>query len=94
MAGAPEPVRGPASFIQNGPEVAMKKLLLIAAAVLAFTGARGAARSSGAAAAAAPRRLSFATIWPILLAPRWLRVPLLLRALVGGGRRPPTNPRR
>jgi hypothetical protein len=71
----------------------MKKLLLLVAALLAFTGARGAARSTSAAAAHAPRRLSFATIWPILLAPRWLRLPLLLRALVGGGRRP-SAPRR
>jgi hypothetical protein len=63
----------------------MKKLLLLLAALLVFKGAKGAAHSPGATA---PRRLSLASFWPILLAPRWLRLPLLLRALVGGGRRP------
>jgi hypothetical protein len=72
----------------------MKKLLLLVAAILAFKGARGAGRASGAAAAHTPRRLSFGTIWPILLAPRWLRVPLLLRAVVGAGRRPSRTSRR
>jgi hypothetical protein len=63
----------------------MKKLLLLLAALLAFKGAKGATRSP---VATAPSRLSLASLWPILLAPRWLRLPLLLRAVIGGGRRP------
>jgi hypothetical protein len=72
-------------LLQDTSELAMKKLLLLLAAVLAFTGGRGAARTPSVSAAA--RRPSFGSILSILLAPRWLRVPLLLRALVGGRHR-------
>ena len=70
---------------QTLSELAMKKLVLLLAAVLAFTGGRGAARTPGVPAAA--RRVSFGSILSILLAPRWLRVPLLLRTLAGGRHR-------
>jgi hypothetical protein len=45
---------------------------------MAFTGGRSAVRAPGAIA---PQRLSFGKILSILLAPRWLRVPLLVRAV-------------
>jgi hypothetical protein len=69
----------------------MKKLLVLLAAIMAFTGGRSAGRARGAIA---PQRLSFGKILSILLAPSWLRVPLLVRAVrtaaagrdPGGGR--------
>jgi hypothetical protein len=67
----------------------MKKLLVLLAAILAFTGGRSAARAPGAIV---PQHLSFGKILSILLAPRWLRVPLLVRAAARGRRRP--RPRR
>ena len=62
----------------------MKKLLVLLAAIMAFTGGRNAARAPGAIA---PQRLSFGKILSILLAPRWLRVPLLVRAVADSRRR-------
>ncbi len=67
----------------------MKKLLVLLAAVMAFTGGRSAVRAPGAIA---PQRLSFGKILSILLAPSWLRVPLLVRAVADSRRRP--RPRR
>jgi hypothetical protein len=67
----------------------MKKVLLLLAAILAFTGGRGAARAPGASVR---HRMSFGKILSILLAPRWLRVPLLVQAAARGRRRP--RPRR
>jgi hypothetical protein len=68
-------------------EILMKKLLLLAAAILAFKGGRGAARP---VTHGAPGR------WPgvgellaIFLAPRWLRLPMLARALLARRKAPP-----
>ena len=63
----------------------MRKLLLLIAAILAFSGARGAARGPGAIAS---QRLSFGKILSILMAPRWMRIPLMVRAMMGGRRQP------
>lgn len=67
----------------------MRKIFLLGAATaLAYIAGRGMQQQAVAAEASGPRRSGAALsgILPILLAPRWLRPFLVLRALLPGGR--------